>query len=144
MKQRLQVNSDIYALPQVQEWFSQFQEVPRKIWLQCHLVLTEAFANVIEHAHEHLPEHTPVEIEVETLAHAIVIRIWDWGPPFDLQQELERRYQEQQERHGYSVEDLPTGGRGLLITDAIADVFLYERQPDGRNCLLFRKNFPES
>ncbi|NJK59885.1 MAG: anti-sigma regulatory factor [Oscillatoriales cyanobacterium SM2_1_8] len=141
MKQRLQVNSDIYALPQVQEWFGGFQGVPRKIWLQCHLVLTEAFANVVEHAHAALPEQTPVEIEVEVTPQAIVIRIWDWGPPFDLQQELQRRHQEQHEKRFHSVEDLPTGGRGLLITDAIADVFLYDRQPDGRNCLLFRKNF---
>jgi serine/threonine-protein kinase RsbW len=33
------------------------------------------------------------------------------------------------------IDNLPTGGRGLMITDRIADELSYDRLSDQRNCL---------
>jgi len=142
-KYSLTVRTDIYALAEVQEWFQQFTEIPPeippKIWLQCNLALTEGFTNVICHAHELLPEDTPVEIEVTLFPHTLEMRIWDYGEPFDLLGKLETI--SKQKNEVVEIENIPTGGRGLMITDAIADYLSYDRTPDGRNCLLIRKNY---
>jgi serine/threonine-protein kinase RsbW len=42
----IQLNSDIYALAKLQEWFQQFQNLlPKPTWMQCNLVLVEVFTN---------------------------------------------------------------------------------------------------
>ncbi|MFN3361490.1 MAG: ATP-binding protein [Pseudanabaenaceae cyanobacterium] len=139
---RLTVSSSIYELAQVRKWFHQVKELPKSIHQQVELVLTEAFSNVIYHAHEHLPEETPVEIECRLFDDHVELRVWDYGQPFDLfgkKEKLEQRHQEI-----FDVEDIPTGGRGLLIMESIADRLSYDRTPDGRNCLLMVKNLPAS
>jgi serine/threonine-protein kinase RsbW len=137
---RLRVNTDIYTIGKVQEWFEQFSEIPHQVWMQCNLVLVEGFTNVVCHAHEHLPETTPVDLEVILFEDAVEIRVWDFGQPFDLQKALAEK-KEHQPQPPISIDDLDTGGRGLLITDKVADLFTYERLSDGRNCLLIRKQF---
>ncbi|MCS6960745.1 MAG: ATP-binding protein [Pseudanabaenaceae cyanobacterium SKYGB_i_bin29] len=137
---RLVVNSNIYELAQVRRWFKQVQELPQSIYQQVELVLTEAFSNVVYHAHEHLPEETPVEIECQLFDDHVELRVWDYGQPFDLfgkKELLARRHQEI-----FDVDDMPTGGRGLLIMESIADHLSYDRTADGRNCLLIVKNLP--
>jgi serine/threonine-protein kinase RsbW len=136
-KYLLTVKTDIYALANVQEWFQQFTEIPGKEWLQCNLVLTEGFTNVVCHAHEYLPEDTPIDIEVTLFPNALEIRIWDFGKPFDFHQKLESLTKERNEV--FDIENIPTGGRGLIITAAIADELSYDRTTDGRNCLMIRK-----
>ncbi|MEE3716991.1 ATP-binding protein [Tumidithrix elongata RA019] len=141
-KYHLRTNSDIYALNQVQRWFKQFTMVPKQIWMQCDLVLVEAFTNVVCHAHEKLPEDTPIDIEVTMFPEAMEIRIWDFGKPFDMQQEIERLTAEQ--RTSSEIADLPTGGRGLLISQKIADEIRYDRLLDQRNCFMMRKSFTKT
>jgi len=134
----LQVNTDIYALAKVQTWFQQFDYIPSKVWLQCNLVLTEGFTNVICHAHEHLPSSTPVDIEITTFDQAIEMRIWDYGQPFDFMKKLEEVAQLKYDLT--DIDNIPTGGRGLLITKEIADKLSYERINE-RNCLIIYKAF---
>lgn len=135
----LRVSTDIYQLSQVHTWFSQFQRVPRKIWMQCNLVLIEGLTNVIRHAHEFLPADTPIDIEVTLLEGALELRIWDFGKPFDLKAELDRL--SQQKFNPLDIDSIPTGGRGLAITNTVSDYFSYDRTTDGRNCFLIRKNY---
>jgi serine/threonine-protein kinase RsbW len=139
---KLRVNTDIYQTKAVQQWFRQFDQIPHRILLQCELVLVEAFANVVYHAHEHLDESTPVDIEVILMTDAIEIRLWDFGQFFDLKQALADRKKIQDLTTSVDqldIDSLDTGGRGLLITDRIADQLSYDRLSDGRNCLLVRK-----
>ncbi len=142
---KLRVDTNIYQTKAVQQWFEQFDQIPRHILLQCELVLIEAFTNVIYHAHEHLAESTPIDIEVILMTEAIEIRLWDFGKFFDLQQALATRKKIQDLTISVGlidVDSLDTGGRGLLITDQVADNLSYNRLPDGRNCLLIRKYLP--
>jgi serine/threonine-protein kinase RsbW len=135
---RLTVDTDIYLLRKVQDWFEQFRQIlPYGIWMQCNLVLVEAFSNVVDHAHRDLPPTTPIDIEVRVSQEQVELRVWDYGKPFDLQRELKNCL----ERHSSydTVDDIPTGGRGLIIAHNIADTLLYERQPDQRNCFIFVK-----
>lgn len=54
------------------------------------LILSEAFTNIIKYAHQNLLPETPVEIEISLLESVIEIKIWDFGPPFAFEQELEK------------------------------------------------------
>ncbi|AFY70361.1 putative anti-sigma regulatory factor, serine/threonine protein kinase [Thalassoporum mexicanum PCC 7367] len=139
---RLRVETDIYALSKVQGWFNQFKpRMSNKVWMQCNLALTEGFTNVVCHAHERLPDHTPIDIEVELGADYLVMQIWDYGAPFDLMAKLATLANTEESLD--DIDNLPTGGRGLMITDAIADELSYDRLTDGRNCLRIKKNlFP--
>lgn len=139
---RLQVNSSIYELARVRSWFQQFKSLPKPFRQQLDLALTEGFSNVIYHAHEHLPEETPVDIEVQIFPDRLELRIWDYGQPFDLfskKRTLDQRHQEI-----FDVDDIPTGGRGLMIMESIADQISYDRTADERNCLFIAKNLPDA
>lgn len=139
---RLTVSSSIYNLAQVRIWFNQFKTLPKNLRQQLDLVLAEGFSNVVYHAHEHLPEETPIDIELKILDDRVELRIWDQGKPFDLfskKQVLDRRHQEI-----LDVDDIPTGGRGLMIMESIADRISYDRQPDEKNCLFILKYLPST
>ncbi|AFY73712.1 anti-sigma regulatory factor (Ser/Thr protein kinase) [Synechococcus sp. PCC 7502] len=142
-KYSLRVKTDIYDLTTVQKWFQQFgnssvTNATERVLQQMNLLLAEGFANVIYHAHEHLPIDTPVDIEVIFDKNTIEIRIWDFGQPFDLLQKLKEIQEHQIDPT--DIDNLPTGGRGLQITQAIADRFSYERFKN-RNCLVIYKSF---
>ena len=141
----IQFNSDIYALAQLQEWFQQFQDLlPKPTWMQCNLVLVEVFTNVVSYAHEGLPEETPIDIEItiHKLKHFLEMRIWDFGEPFDLQAEIDRAAIEAQKAQDFeSIDDIPTGGRGLMIANTVADDIRYDTLTDGRNCFVMTKSF---
>lgn len=140
----IRVSTDIYALTKVQEWFQQIKEIPPKVWLQCNLILAEGFTNVVCHAHEHLPENTPIEIEAIAGSNFVELRIWDYGKPFDLRSELTKQSQKKKEFTYDEIDEIPTGGRGLMITDSIADQFSYTRTFDNRNCFMIRKNYEDA
>jgi len=142
-KHSLRVKTDIYELTIIQKWFQEFFghpeiKVPERILQQMNLLLAEGFANVIYHAHEHLSPEVPVDIEVIFYASAIEIRVWDFGKPFDLLKKLDEI--QDQEIDLTDIDNLPTGGRGLMITQAISDRFSYERF-NNRNCLVIYKSF---
>ena len=141
----IQVNSDIYALAQLQEWFKQFQNLlPRPTWMQCNLVLVEVFTNVVSYAHEGMDKETPIDIEITLhgTEKFLELRIWDFGEPFDLQAEIEKANRETQKNKDFeNVDDIPTGGRGLMIATTVADDIHYEVADDGRNCFVMTKNF---
>lgn len=143
----IQFNSDIYALAKLQEWFQQFQNLlPKPTWMQCNLVLVEVFTNVVSYAHEGMPEDTPIDIEIaiDKTAYFLEMKIWDFGEPFDLQAEIERAAMESQKNKNFeSIDDIPTGGRGLMIAKTIADELRYDILPDGRNCFVMTKNFAQ-
>jgi len=139
----LQVHTNIYALNQVQQWFQNCQSVlrlPKAIWMQMNLVLVEMFTNVVCHAHEFLPEDTPIDLELTCSDALLEIKIWDCGEYFDFDQMLQKRLSEAKGAKNYeSVDDIPTGGRGLVIAYQIMDYLNYEKMPDGRNCLRMQK-----
>lgn len=127
--------TDLKALDQVLTWFDQFNQgsIPKKVWIQCQLALAEGFTNAVRHAHKNLTPNVPIDIEVTLFPQALELRVWDQGPPFDLEgriQELEK-----------SVDDLAGGGRGIAILQKIADKLSYTRTDDNRNCLLIVKTY---
>ncbi|PZO43771.1 MAG: ATP-binding protein [Pseudanabaena frigida] len=141
----IQVNSDIYALAKLQGWFHQFQNLlPKSTWMQCNLVLVEVFTNVVSYAHEGMAQETPIDIEItlDKTEKFLELRIWDYGKPFDFQAEIERATRAAHMNKDFeNIEDIPTGGRGLIIAKTIADDIKYEAMDDGRNCFVMTKGF---
>lgn len=131
-QQSIRVHTDLNLLPQVLAWFDQFNRspVPYAIWLECQLALAEGFTNAVRHAHANRTPDTPIEIEVTLEKQAITIKIWDYGPGFDLDQLLNHSITEQNAEHG----------RGLKIIQRVADALCYD-QIEQRNCLLMVKEF---
>jgi len=144
----IQVNSDIYALARLQEWFQQFQNLlPKSTWMQCNLVLVEVFTNVVSYAHAGLPEETPIDIEIDLydMEKFLKLKICDYGEPFDIDAEIERVTKEAEKNEDFeNVDDIPTGGRGLMIATTIADEITYAVMPDGRNCFSMLKKFTDT
>jgi serine/threonine-protein kinase RsbW len=132
-----QFPSDRNALDQVLSWFDQLGRptIPRKVWIQCQLALAEGFTNAVRHAHKDLSENVPIDIEVTLFSQSLEMRIWDAGPPFDLEQRLQNLDR--------GVDELAGGGRGIAIMAKIADKLSYTRTDDNRNCLLIVKSYEE-
>jgi serine/threonine-protein kinase RsbW len=133
----LQVNTDLNALAEVLSWFDQFKGslLSDRDWLQCQLMLAEAFTNAVRHAHKDRPIELLIDIEVATFATQIEIRLWDWGDPFNLAQRLACL--------PLACEQEAEGGRGLQLMRKLADVLSYTRL-EHRNCLLLVKYYTQS
>lgn len=130
-----QVSTDLKALDHLLSWFDQLNQshIPRKVWLQCQLALAEGFSNAVRHAHKNLSSNVPIEVEVTIYVHSLEMRIWDLGPPFDLEHWLEN--------HNKNLDREAGGGRGIAILHKIADKLSYTRTSDNRNCLLIVKSY---
>lgn len=128
------VESDLKALDQVLCYFDQINQpwIPKKDWLQCQLALAEGFTNAVRHAHKNLSNDISIEVEICLKSDSLEIRIWDFGPPFDLEGFLEANGSQDNRFAGH--------GQGLLILQKIAAHLSYCRTDDNRNCLLIVKD----
>ncbi len=130
----LQVETDFRAADKVLTWFEDLNNPPladQRIWWQCQTVVKEIFDNVVDYAHRELPTETPIVLEAVRFPDRLELRIWDYGPPFNLQGKLDQMLtleENDQDR-----------GRGLRIIEKIADHISCERTHDNRNCFLFVK-----
>ena len=127
MKTELNIPSDIRFLKIVEDWLLGCLEAELGDsidWSQqakrLRLVLTEAYSNVVRHAHHQQP-NLPVLIRLELDERNIRLEIWDYGKGYDLSTYLPPKPQE----HGY----------GWLILNRLMDNVEYRLQVNGRNCL---------
>lgn len=134
-KAALQVNTGQSALEPVLSWFSQLYDsrIPTSVWIRCQLVLAEGFTNAVRHAHKGKPADWPVEIDVAVSSESVEIKIWDSGPPFDLEQKIQDMSK--------TIDPEASGGRGLKLMKDIADSLSYTRTAEARNCLSIVKNY---
>ncbi|MGL5082510.1 MAG: ATP-binding protein [Microcoleaceae cyanobacterium] len=134
-KSKFQAPTSLGSLAELLSWFNELKPVfiPRSIWLRCQLALAEGFTNAVRHAHRGLPTNQVIDIEVTVLPQQIEIRVWDYGPSFDLEQKL------------HELPNFPDksagGGRGLKLLQDIADEISYQRTADQRNCLFIVKHY---
>ena len=133
--QRLTVKSTYCELSHVMDWFNAMrsQIVPENVWFACQTLLGEGFDNAICHAHKQLPSETQIELDVVILNYAIVLRIWDYGPPFDFEGRLQTVPD--------SIDENAERGRGLSILSELADHLAYVRTSTKQNCLIMVKAF---
>ena len=133
-----QVNSDLNNLEFVLSQFESVKQcwIPTKPWLECQLALAEAFTNAVRHAHCNQPIDTLIDIEILVNETAIVIKIWDYGQPFDLIQAINVKVNSDCPPDPFN---LSIGGRGLTIINKVADKLSYDRLEDDRNCLMIYK-----
>ncbi|MEG4801550.1 ATP-binding protein [Microcoleus sp. ARI1-B5] len=134
-KADLQVNTGQSALDPLLSWFAQLYEprIPTSVWIRCQLALAEGFTNAVRHAHEGKRPDLPVDIQVAVCTESVEIKIWDSGPPFDLEQKIKDMSEK--------IDPEAPGGRGLKLMKDIADSLSYTRMADGRNCLSIVKNY---
>ncbi|AKG22878.1 ATP-binding protein [Calothrix sp. 336/3] len=131
----LAVKSELKLLNQVQQWFELFclQHLSQLGWSESqlyrlNLALAEGFTNAVRHAHRALPPETTIDINVSLWLDRLEIRIWDHGKPFDPNAIAEPE-----------PGTLQVGGYGWFLLRRLADKVVYERDTDGRNCLLIVK-----
>jgi serine/threonine-protein kinase RsbW len=82
------------------------------------VVLTEAMANAIRHAHEDDPDKT-VHIFISLSDEELMIRVYDHGPGFDFDSAC-----------AHEPEKLEEHGRGIYIIKCLMDTVVYRRMPD--------------
>lgn len=95
---------------------------------QLALAVHEAAANSIEHAHGG-DAAKRVECEVETYADRVVVRVYDWGPPFQSGPADEP-----------NLDGMAEGGFGLYIIGECVDEAQRFRDERGRNCIVLTKH----
>ena len=131
----LTVKSELKYLNQVQEWFEDFclQNLSQVGWSEnqlyrLNLALAEGFTNAVRHAHHALPPETNIDIDLCLWADRLEIKIWDYGKPFNPDAIAEPE-----------PGTLQVGGYGWFLLRRLADRVAYNRDADGRNCLLIVK-----
>lgn len=130
MKTELHVPSDLKFLNIVENWLLGSLEVElgnSVDWTRqsnrLRLVLVEAYANVVRHAHKDQP-HLPILIGLELKEQDIALEIWDQGKGYDLSTYA-----------APSPEDKQENGYGWLIMNRLMDRVEYRLEVNGRNCL---------
>jgi anti-sigma regulatory factor (Ser/Thr protein kinase) len=87
------------------------------------LALTEACANVVQHAGQQSDYEVAVHIEDDVCR----ISVWDEGAGFEVP-DLSR-----------PVDPHDEGGSGLVLMEALVDELAFERDPDGRHRVTLEK-----
>jgi serine/threonine-protein kinase RsbW len=130
----LQVTTSLDELLPVLNWFELLphSSVSNADWLRCKTALAEIFTNSVRHAHRDMPPETPICLEASLTDSAIEIEVYDFGAGFNLSEKLSTLEK---------VDVMALGGRGLYLIDQIADVFTYDKTPDGRNCMRIVKYY---
>ncbi len=130
------VRSHLNTLDKVIDYFGEIDRssIPKKDWLQCQLALVEGFTNAVRHAHKNISNDIEIPISITLFEDCLEIRIWDWGPPFDLHAYIKSISNRQ-------PNNWSEGGRGILILHKIADRLDYLRDENNRNCLSIVKYF---
>jgi serine/threonine-protein kinase RsbW len=89
-----------------------------KLAFDLNLVLTEAMANAIQHANEGDPAKE-VHIEISAVSQRLIIKVFDFGPGFDVEQYIKPRH------------PLEENGRGIYLIHTIMDEISYNSTNDG-------------
>lgn len=134
---RLKVRTEFEALEEILPWFETITQgyLPKKTLWECKLALAEGFTNTVRYAHQDLPPVIPIIIDVHLFSNYLNIKIWDVGPPFDLQEKLA------------VIENNPLNplekesDRGLFLMKSLTDNLQYIRIANQRNCLIMGKKF---
>ena len=97
-----------------------------KLAYDLNLVLTEAMANAIRHANEGDPDKE-VHIEISIIDQRMIIRVFDFGPGFDVKQYIEPRH------------PLDEHGRGVYLIHTIMDEISYQETESGHVLEMIKK-----
>lgn len=89
-----------------------------KLAFDLNLVLTEAMANAIQHANVGDPAKE-VHIEISIISKRLIIRVFDFGTGFDIQEYIEPRH------------PLDEHGRGIYLIHTIMDEISYNPTEQG-------------
>ena len=89
-----------------------------KLAFDLNLVLTEAMANAIQHANKDNPARE-VHIEISIVCQRLIIRVFDFGAGFDVNQYIK------------PSQPLDEHGRGIYLIHTIMDEILYNPTENG-------------
>ena len=119
--------TDAHSVPLVRGLLRQaldHLDVPQSVVDEISLALTEACANVVDHASDHEAYQVDVSIDDELCR----ISVLDDGPGFDVDAATEPE-----------VSPLDDRGRGLVLMQALVDRLQSVQDPDGRHRVTFEK-----
>lgn len=129
----LSINNNLTEISQLEPFMEKLAEaygISPDVQFQLNLALDEALANSINYAY---PEGTEgsIILEAETEGNMLVLRLMDFGTPFDptLQGDVDTTL---------SVEQRPIGGLGIFLIKQMMDDVTYVRQEE-KNILTMKK-----
>lgn len=129
----LSINNNLTEISQLEPFMEKLSEaygISPDVQFQLNLALDEALANSINYAY---PEGTEgsIILEAETEGNMLVLRLMDYGTPFDptLQGDVDTTL---------SVEQRPIGGLGIFLIKHMMDDVTYVRQEE-KNILTMKK-----
>ncbi|MBE7382676.1 MAG: ATP-binding protein [Leptolyngbya sp. SIO1E4] len=138
MQTELRIPSNLKFLSIIETWMLESLRLELGAWSdwpklenRLRLVLTEAYSNVVRHAHHDRPD-IPVVFRLELRSDLLCLEVWDQGNGFDLNNYLPPSPKAQQE-----------GGYGWLILNRLMDKVDYQVKIQGQqNCLRLQTKLP--
>ncbi|MEB3310559.1 MAG: ATP-binding protein [Snowella sp.] len=135
----LTVETTFSAVEEILPWFEQNCQdwLDKNTFLQMQIVLVEGFTNIVKYAHFGLSPQTPIQLLTRIFPNLIEIKIWDYGPEFDLSLQLQKELNTSPQ---IAIEK--ESNRGLLLMNALSDELSYIREnheKQAKNCLIIRK-----
>lgn len=128
----LSINNNLTEISQLEPFMKKLAEaygISPDVQFQLNLALDEALANSINYAYP--GTEGSIILEAETEGNMLVLRLMDYGTPFDptLQGDVDTTL---------SVEQRPIGGLGILLIKKMMDDVTYVRQEE-KNILTMKK-----
>lgn len=129
----LSINNNLTEISQLEPFMEKLSEaygISPDVQFQLNLALDEALANSINYAYPEGMEGSII-LEAETEGNLLVLRLMDYGTPFDptLQGDVDTTL---------SVEQRPIGGLGIFLIKQMMDDVTYVRQEE-KNILTMKK-----
>lgn len=127
----LTITSEVERIDEARRWVSERARAAgggEEAIADVELALTEALANVVEHAYEGRSGHEIV-VSAEVQDGRLLVRVRDWGLPAD-PASFESR----------DLDDPGEGGYGIFLMAELMDRVTREQQPDGGTLLTLTKD----
>lgn len=135
MADELTIPSRVECIDDARRWVSERLRaggIPEDPIADVELALTEALANVIEHAYEGAPDRE-IRLGVEVAGDGAAVRVRDWGRAADPGAFV-----------GRDLDDPGEGGYGVFLMQELMDDVQREHPPDGGTLLILVKRREES
>lgn len=132
MNESMTITSEVERIDEARRWVSERARAAGgadDAIADVELALTEALANVVEHAYEGRAGHEIVVSVEESGDGCLLVRVRDWGLPAD-PASFESR----------DLDDPGEGGYGIFLMAELMDRVTREPQPDGGTLLTLTKD----
>lgn len=138
MNDTLRIQAELSQLSTARQFVAEMGaslRLPRSVIDPLTLAVDESLSNIVQHGYR--GQSGTIEIKIERVADAVVVRLRDQAPPFDPTGTPDPDVT-------LPIEHRPVGGMGVYLARRSVDSVAYERTAEGDNQLTLTKKIATS